>query len=358
MAIKFFARAPLIVAALASSTPWTLAVPRCVDSVARFPASAINFDISSGTLPPNATVPISGTFGIQIRFCEPTVDIVARADTVQVLVHGITYDTEYWDSSFEPESYSYVRFAAAQGYATINMARLGHGESDHPDPVAVVQTPFEITIIQSIINAVRSGSITGATRGFGTVVYVGHSFGSILLNGVIASEPDLVDAAVFTGYGHDPAETGPIAGILGLGPARDIDPARFGDLPPGYLTTSNAMARAAGFYGAAGTFDPAALAFDEAHKYTVTMGEAFTLPVPVTAAPHFKGDVFTINGVDDIIYCPQPGCANLASEGQFYPAAKSVGFSVVPLTGHSLNFHLSAPAFYATLQAWLTLHGY
>ncbi|EJD51019.1 hypothetical protein AURDEDRAFT_160162 [Auricularia subglabra TFB-10046 SS5] len=89
-----------------------------------------------------------------------------------------------------------------------------------------------------------------------------------------------------------------------------------------------------------------------------TTGEFLTLPVPVTTVPQFKGDVFTINGANDLIFCTQPGCTNLASEGQFYPAAKSVQFAVVPLTGHSLNFHLSAPAFYATLQAWFNSRGY
>ncbi|EJD51015.1 hypothetical protein AURDEDRAFT_160157 [Auricularia subglabra TFB-10046 SS5] len=335
-----------------------LSAPHCVNSIARFTASTTNFDLSSGSLPPNATLPVSGTFGIQLRYCEPIVKVPFRKDTIQVLVHGVSYNTEYWDSAFEPEIYSYVRFAASEGYATLNMARLGYGKSDHPDPVSVVQTPFDIAMLKAIVEAARAGRIPGATRGFRTVVYLGHSYGSILLNGLIIEKPALVNAAVFTGYGHDLSKTGVVASIIGLGPARDINPARFGSLPPDYLTTANISSRAAGFYGPPGTFDPAALVFDEAHKDTTTTGEILTLSVPVTTAPKFRGDVFTINGVKDSIFCTQPGCKNLATEGQFYPSAKSVEFAVVPLTGHSLNFHLSAPAFYATLQAWLTRHGY
>ena len=51
---------------------------------------------------------------------------VTRAQTLQILVHGATYTgTSYWSFPFEPETYSYTRFAAAQGYPTLNYARLG-----------------------------------------------------------------------------------------------------------------------------------------------------------------------------------------------------------------------------------------
>ncbi|EJD51016.1 alpha/beta-hydrolase [Auricularia subglabra TFB-10046 SS5] len=348
MAFKLTLIASFVAVALASG-------PRCVDSIARFTASATNYDLSGGTLPPNPTLPVSGTYGIQLRYCEPAAG--AQKDVLQVLVHGISYGTEYWDSGFEPKNYSYARYAAAQGYATLNMARLGYGKSDHPDP-AIVQAPFDIAILESIIKAARKGKVLGASHAFGKVVYVGHSYGSILGNGLIIDAPTLVDAIVFTGFGHDLSKTGDVAAIAGVGPARDIDPARFGNLPPDYLTTANISTRAASLYGPVGTFDPAALAFDEATKDTTTTAEFATLPVPVTTAPDFGGDVFTVNGDGDVIFCTKPLCANIIEEKQFYPKAKSVQFAVIRETGHSLNFHLSAPEFYDTLQTWLTNRGY
>lgn len=66
---------------------------------------------------------MSGTFGIELKYCEPTKVVPSRANTLQILVHGATYDTSYWDFGFQPGNYSYVHFAAAQGYPTLNLAR-------------------------------------------------------------------------------------------------------------------------------------------------------------------------------------------------------------------------------------------
>ncbi|KZV98196.1 alpha/beta-hydrolase [Exidia glandulosa HHB12029] len=334
-----------------------LPTPHCVDSIAHISASAKNFNVSSGTPPPDGdrpTVPVSGAYRLQLRFCEPSVAVKKRTDTLQVLVHGVGYNEEYWDVSFQPNTYSYARFAAAQGYATLNMARLGYGKSDHPDPESIVQSPFEVAIIESIIKAARAGRIPGATRKFDTIVSLGHSYGSRLLNGIIATEPTIIDAVVLSGHTHDPLDIS----LLLAEPARDNNPARFGNLPVGYITTINATTRAEGFYGSPGTFDPAALASDEAHKDIGTTGEQLTVDFPVTAAPEFKGDVLTVNGAMDILSCSDPTCSNIEKEAMFYPKAKSAEAAVIPATGHALTYHLSAPKFYATIQAWLNRHGY
>ncbi|EJD51013.1 hypothetical protein AURDEDRAFT_160156 [Auricularia subglabra TFB-10046 SS5] len=344
--------------ALSLAGPTPLRAPRCVDSIAKFSASAANFDLITGALPPNATLPVSGTFGIQLRYCEPSVPVRSRQDTLQILVHGATANIDYWDTSYKPGTYSYAYYAAARGFATLNMARLGSGESDHPDPVSFVQTPLITAILQSIVEGARSGIIPGIPRYFEKIVYVGHSLGSILLNNLLLSHPNLIDAAVFTGYAHNLTGLADIVDVVRLGPARDIDPARFGDLLPDYTTTADATGRAAAFYGPQGTFEPSALAHDETHKDTTTTGEFLTLPVPVVAAPQFNGDVFVVNGANDLVFCVVPDCANTADEGQFFPAARSFEYAVVPQTGHMMNYHMSAPVTYATVNEWLTRHGY
>lgn len=50
-----------------------------------------------------------------------------------------------------------------------------------------------------IVKLARAGGIVGSGRFFRTIIWVGHSLGSGILNGVIVKEPRLVDAAVFTG---------------------------------------------------------------------------------------------------------------------------------------------------------------
>ena len=76
-------------------------------------------------------------------------------------------------------------------------------------------------------------------------------------------------------------------------------------------------------YSADGTFNSAALDYDEATKDTVSVGEKLTTTVSQSVANEYKGDVFAVNGDDDIIFCTKPGCANTQDEQQFYPNAKS-----------------------------------
>jgi len=39
---------------------------------------------------------VQGTYNISARCCEPATKISSRRDTLQVLLHGITYDRNYW----------------------------------------------------------------------------------------------------------------------------------------------------------------------------------------------------------------------------------------------------------------------
>src|ERR1700760_2478881 len=41
--------------------------------------------------------------------------------TIQVALHGATYSHLYWDWPFQPEYYSYVRWATAAGYAVLSI---------------------------------------------------------------------------------------------------------------------------------------------------------------------------------------------------------------------------------------------
>ncbi|KZV83127.1 alpha/beta-hydrolase [Exidia glandulosa HHB12029] len=358
---RLFSLAALAILGHASPT---LRAPKCTDSIASLTISATNFDLSSGTPPLNATIPVSGTFDVHLRFCEPTVSVPSRAGTLQILVHGATYGADYMDAGFEPGIYSYVRYAAAHGYATLNMDRIGYGASDHPDPIGTMQTPFDVAALADIVRLARAGRISGARRSFHTIVAVGHSLGSFVLNGLVAAEPQLVNVVVLTGYSHTFADID-IPALAGFGPANLIGPARLGGLASSYLTTANASARAAAFYGPEGSFDPAALAFDESEKITVALGEFLTAATSIVASK-FTGYVLTVNGEDDLLYCIEPACANLKGEAQYYPSAKSVDYgelasltvAVIKNAGHSVNFHLAAPDLYANIHAWLSKHGY
>ncbi len=51
---------------------------------------------------------------------------------VQLLVHGTTYNHNYWDWPEDPDMHSHVRAALAADYATFNVDRLGVGKSTKP----------------------------------------------------------------------------------------------------------------------------------------------------------------------------------------------------------------------------------
>jgi hypothetical protein len=129
--------------------------------------SAQNRNLSSLNLAdPNSTlaafkadafpfVPVSGTETLAGTFCEPTV-VNENFSTLQVLFHGITGNRGYWNAlggsslgfaPYQPKNYSWVDFAHANGYPTLALDRLGSGESSHPDPVTVVQGPYEYVVL-------------------------------------------------------------------------------------------------------------------------------------------------------------------------------------------------------------------
>ena len=46
---------------------------------------------------------------------------------------GYTYNSEYWDFGYRPETHSYARYAVARGQTVLLIDRLGTGRSSKPD---------------------------------------------------------------------------------------------------------------------------------------------------------------------------------------------------------------------------------
>lgn len=219
--------------------------------------------------------------------------------------------------------------------------------------MTVVQDPYDTAVVTKIVELARAGGIPGAGRSFGTIIYAGHSYGSLILNGILAASPSLVNAAILTGvcgacllsrllshsspqYSHE-VGTGVPTIIAGMAPASTVDPVRFGSLAPGYLTTINATVRAAAFYGPTGSYEAGALAYDETNKDTTTQGELVTFPATLIPAPSFTGDVLTVNGDHDIVFCVTAACVNGTL---YFPAASSVEYCACPFRVFSLRFNV------------------
>lgn len=231
---------------------------RCLSSLVPLALSAVNFDLDDPSW--NTTYPVAGVFTVELEYCAPTNAVSAHTDTLLLSLPGGTYGPLYWDFPFQPENYSFVRHANARGFATLNVARIGSGRSDHPDPLKILQTPLQISAALELIARARAGAWGG--RRYGKIVGLGHSLSSYILNGAIVQDPDALAGIVLTGFAHT------ISGqpdVSAFPQANSVGLERFATLPSGYVTTPSG-ARSGGLYGLPGTFDDAVVEFDDAHR--------------------------------------------------------------------------------------------
>lgn len=80
----------------------------------------------------NGTQQVSNTYMLSGTFCTPN-NINSNSSHVQLLLHGVGFDSSYWDFSPDgSDGYSYVSAAADAGFTTFSYDRLGTGLSEHP----------------------------------------------------------------------------------------------------------------------------------------------------------------------------------------------------------------------------------
>jgi pimeloyl-ACP methyl ester carboxylesterase len=279
------------------------------------------------------------------------------AEAVQLLVPGLTYNSGYWDVPGHAGRYSYVRRAAAAGYATFAVDALGTGLSSHPQSAQVTVTSSAYTLHQ-VITALRSR--------FRRVVLVGHSQGSI--TGLVeAARYRDVDAVVASGTLHAVnADTQAAYGNAYIPASRDP---RFAplNLDPGYVVTVPGVRKKV-FFNPADT-ESSILRFDERNK------DVGSLAAAKEAAAFISGDpatsitrsitvpVLSVIGQKDIIHCGGTGGADCSSaqtvegpESRFYGTAAGLTVRVIPRTGHSLALERTAPESGATILDWVRAH--
>jgi pimeloyl-ACP methyl ester carboxylesterase len=278
-----------------------------------------------------------------------------RAAAVEVLIHGLNYSHVYWDFPFEPDRYSYVRWADRAGYATFNLDRIGVGHSSHP-PSGEVTLESNAFTIHQVVAALRSGA--AAERPFRQVVLVGHSFGSEIAKLEVSLYTD-VDAIILTGNAH---HVSPSAEALGaqLGQPVQQVPRLAAEVPPGdtgYVTVQDAQ-RPELMYNAADA-DPRVIALDAATKETNTLGEILTIGdagAPSVTA-HLRIPVLIVDGAKDRLACAPDAtdcssAATLAAAEQPFYSQTHVDTAVIPDAGHAINLHRNADYAYRIMVAW------
>ena len=305
--------------------------------------------VDSLTQGPNitGTQHTTGTFRISARFCAPPAG-VKPLGTLQLLVNGITYNKALWTGFGFPE-YDWEAFATRKGYYTLAIDRIGHGESDKPDPFAVTQGPTHVSLLHEVIQLVQSGDCGIPVPD--KIAYVGHSYGAALGNHLGLAHPDDVDAYVLMGY-SDTINVD-VSLLSSLDPAATLF-RRFKGVPFGYLTFATEAARTSVLYG--GAFDPAVARRDFEKQDTISVGELFSPGLDRVVTP-FDGPVFVITGDVDFFFCHVEGpdaCGEALRETgrKLYPDAK-YEYEVVPNAGHLLTTQKSARGVFKSVHSWL-----
>ncbi len=271
--------------------------------------------------------------------------------TVQLLVHGATYNRSYWDFPYQQPLYSYVEAAALSGYATFNLDRIGAGASDRP-PSAAVTVDSNAWVIHQVVQALRSGAVQ--SEHFRKVILVGHSFGSTMVVAAASQFPGDANGVILSGFLHNqnPAAQAPAS----IWPVQ-LDPQFAGQpYPLGYLTTRPGT-RAAIFYSLQ-TADPNAIALDEQTKDTVTDAtlagaprnlslESLGIRVPVLVVVGELDDIFC----GGLVNCSDSAAVHTHESRYFSPEA-CLQTAVIPQTGHVLALHSTAPLTSAHALLW------
>ncbi|WP_438486743.1 alpha/beta hydrolase [Streptomyces sp. S186] len=271
-----------------------------------------------------------------------------RSTTVQLLLHGGTYDRTYWTVRGTPRAPSYVEAAARSGHAALAIDRLGTGRSSAPPSSRYTDRTHEF-VVHQVVQRLRD-------RGFGKVVLVGNSFGATLARMVAVHHPGDVDGLVLTGEGAPPSAAAfKKMGSL-YGPARRHPLLAGRGLDDGYLALRPG-AKAEWFY-APETADPRVVVRDELHPepdvYPADPGYGDT-----SLNKRIRVPVFVVVGSDDRLICGDGGsdCTSSATlraaAAPLYGPAARLETYVVPHTGHVLNLHRTTALWYGRVQEWI-----
>lgn len=275
-----------------------------------------------------------------------------RSPALQILVHGGTYNHSYWDWPTERDTYSYVEWAKAQGYATLAIDRLGAGESDHP-PSAAVDVPAQAAAVRAVIAAMREGR---AGNRFSRFILVGHSLGCTIVT--LAAHQERVDALVFSG--SIPISTGTAATAIVKGhpdakrinrPAREVPGLEH--LDEGYFTLAPEMRRA-WMYWEPGA-DPAIIAQDIANPDVSTTAELATVKAHrPTMTQHTVPVLFHVGEYDILEYDPAVDSdVRKVAAAMMAELPANYACEITPNAGHCLTLHRTAREGYAQVGRWV-----
>ncbi|KAF7198653.1 hypothetical protein HII31_00392 [Pseudocercospora fuligena] len=339
-------------------------------------------------------LPAQGKYTIRGTHCTSTVRDPENNGRLQVLVHGICGSRHFFSGlespslgieAFGGKNYSYVDYALSKGYDTLAVDRLGNGRSDKPNPFLVVHLPAQIEAMNSLLERIRAGALGKIPQ---EIIWYGHSWGSILGQGLTTKYPNAVERLVLNGWTAFVDKAAITTALrMQFWPARLADARkRFTKLGWGYLQPSSEKGMTQmNFWGAGTDFDGAHYDTGITKQIwtqvgTVAFGELLTSSL-LNGVPSasFKGKVLVVTGQHDDFFCTtsyraghvdcgsgdknglggswsyvQDDKSILARTGKkAFPRATRFDYFVPPNTGHCLHQHYSQKLSADTTEAWL-----
>ncbi|KAG4434041.1 hypothetical protein IFR05_010463 [Cadophora sp. M221] len=287
------------------------------------------------------TPAVTASYKIAGTFCSPA---KGGSKTVLLASHGLGFDRNYWSPEIQPEKYSFVDFAISKGYSVFFYDRLGVSKSSVISGY-LNQVPIQVAILEQLIDQIRAGIFSLKPK---NVVLVGHSFGSVISNALLASKPGLVDGAVLTGISYKVPDTAVAFEAWQPRLARVQSPGRWRQLDGGYTTWVDIFANA----------NVKVVEYSEATKQPFGLLEVITLAITDLHSPKYTGPVLVISGENDLVFC-NGDCVPIikAPALERFNATKNLEVYVQPGSGHAINYSLNATGAYGVITNFLAANG-
>lgn len=296
-------------------------------------------------------LPSGGDAQLSGIYCLPDPSRPAPS-TLQIAVHGGTYNHAYWAWPQEPATYNYVDKATQAGYAVLALDRLGNGASTRPESHQD-NSDSQLSTLAQAVSLARSGTLGPQ---YSRVEYIGHSFGSYYGLALTAQHPELVNALVLTGFGVRQSPDMQQSHGGDQAPARYLP--RYSSLDDGYVTNRPGT-RAHQLYYLPDA-DPAVISYDEATEDTLSQSERLTRPKSLdmyTRRIASSVPILIVDGNHDAHYCASDDydCTSTSSwfaqEAISFPSEGCVA-GALEESGHDLQLHRSSPTTDQLILDW------
>jgi pimeloyl-ACP methyl ester carboxylesterase len=266
-----------------------------------------------------------------------------RIRGVQILVPGVTYDHRYYDLKTAGGMVSQARDAARNGWITIAVDRLGTGGSSKPRATSVT-TAAQVASLDHFVDTIDK------TYKKLPIVLVGHSYGSVVAEGV-AARSDHVDALVVTGFMYRQSWPS-LEGFPELVLAADDPVLGNKKLPANYLTTAP---DSRDFFYYLPNAKKSTLIADEKAKSTTTAAESPGFTEELTTgyfAKKVKAPVLVVVGEYDFLYKGSDTTAFATQQKQAFSSAHSVTPVTIPDAAHDLALQENARRTTDLIDQW------